>query len=65
MGMPMQIVVGGKGLKKGIVEVKDRRAGEKSELPVADLERELGLWRKKVWAGWNLADSADGPEGNR
>ncbi|NJB69385.1 prolyl-tRNA synthetase [Desulfobaculum xiamenense] len=56
IGMPMQIVVGGKGLKNGIVEVKDRRSGEKSELSIENLERELLEWRKCVWAGWGLAN---------
>lgn len=64
MGMPMQIVVGGKGIKNGIVEVKDRRTGEKSEISLANLERELLEWRKSVWAGWNLSDAME-PEQSR
>ena len=34
IGLPMQVVVGGKGLARGIVEVKNRKTGEKGELPV-------------------------------
>jgi prolyl-tRNA synthetase len=52
MGFPMQIVVGGKGLSRGVVEVKDRRTGEKSELPVEGFEEAFAAWRTKVLAGW-------------
>ena len=31
IGAPMQLIVGGKGLARGIVECKDRRTGEKGE----------------------------------
>lgn len=33
IGLPAQIVVGGKSLAQGVVEVKNRRTGEKSTLP--------------------------------
>ena len=33
MGFPLQLTLGGKGLARGIVETKDRRTGEKGELP--------------------------------
>jgi prolyl-tRNA synthetase len=36
LGMPTVVVVG-KGLADGVVEVRDRRTGEKSEVPVADV----------------------------
>ena len=36
IGLPWQIVIGPKGLEKGIVELKNRRTGEKSELSLAD-----------------------------
>ena len=36
IGLPWQIVVGPKGLAKGVVEVKRRVTGEKTELPVSD-----------------------------
>lgn len=59
IGFPVQIVVGGKGVAKGIVECKDRRTGEKSELPLDGLEREIALWRKAVWSGWGLLPEED------
>ncbi len=33
IGLPWQIVIGPKGLEKGVVEVKHRKTGEKSEMP--------------------------------
>ncbi len=54
MGMPMQLVLGGKGLKNGIIEAKDRRTGEKRELKLADFAREFADWRRTVRQGWGL-----------
>jgi prolyl-tRNA synthetase len=34
LGMPVQLVVGAKGLAKGIVERKTRSTGERTELPI-------------------------------
>ena len=34
LGMPTQLVVGGRGLARGVVERKDRRTGERDDLPV-------------------------------
>lgn len=61
IGFPVQVVVGGKGLARGIVECKDRRTGEKSELALSDLERALVLWRKQVWCGWGLIEDDEDP----
>ncbi|WP_243366471.1 proline--tRNA ligase [Fundidesulfovibrio soli] len=52
IGYPMQIVIGGKGLGRGVVEVKDRRTGEKSELPVEGFQEAFAAWRAKVAEGW-------------
>ncbi len=54
MGMPMQLVLGGKGLKNGIIEAKDRRTGEKRELKLAEFAAEFGSWRRTVRQGWGL-----------
>jgi prolyl-tRNA synthetase len=54
MGMPMQLVLGGKGLKNGIIEAKDRRTGEKCELKLAEFAREFADWRRTVRQGWGL-----------
>ncbi len=37
LGMPTQLIVGAKGLAKGIVERKDRATGERDELALADI----------------------------
>jgi len=36
IGLPWQIVIGPRGIKNGVVEVKNRKTGEKSEMPLAD-----------------------------
>ena len=54
MGMPMQLVVGGKGLERGVVEAKDRRTGERAELAADDFEKDFTAWKKQVFAGWGL-----------
>lgn len=36
IGLPWQIVIGPRGLKNGVVEVKNRKTDEKSEMPLAD-----------------------------
>ncbi len=61
IGFPLQCVVGGKGLARGVVECKDRRSGEKTELPVEHFAREVALWRRAVWCGWGLG-AGDGVE---
>lgn len=52
LGIPMQLVVGGKGLARGIVECKDRRSGQKGELAVDNLAAEFNEWAAAVRLGW-------------
>ena len=54
MGMPMQIIIGGKGLERGIVEAKNRKTGEKLELPVDGFVQAFADWRTQVWQAWGL-----------
>ena len=54
VGLPMQVVVGGKGLARGIVEVKNRKTGEKGELPVEGFAEAFAAWRKGVRACWGM-----------
>ena len=42
MGHPWQIVVGPRGAAAGMVELKRRRTGERSEVPVADVAAAIG-----------------------
>ena len=37
LGMPLRVVVGERGLKDGVVEVKGRRASEVETIPLEDL----------------------------
>ncbi len=54
IGMPMQLVVGGKSLSRGVVEAKDRRTGEKTELPVDGFADAFAAWKNTVYAGWGI-----------
>jgi prolyl-tRNA synthetase len=37
VGMPVQLVIGAKGLARGVVERKDRATGTRDDLPVAEV----------------------------
>ena len=54
MGFPIQLTLGGKGLARGIVETKDRRTGEKGELPLDGFAEAFAAWRAGVRQGWGL-----------
>jgi prolyl-tRNA synthetase len=41
VGMPVQLIVGAKGLARGVVERKDRSSGERSELPISQVVEAL------------------------
>jgi prolyl-tRNA synthetase len=42
IGLPWQLVIGPKGLKDGVVELKRRATGERQTLPLADALKVLG-----------------------
>lgn len=47
VGIPVQIVIGQKGLDKGVVEVKLRKSGETFEVSLSDLHKEIeSIWPK-------------------
>ncbi len=52
LGLPFQLVIGGKGLARGIVEAKNRKTGERTELPVANFAEAFRAWREQVLASW-------------
>jgi prolyl-tRNA synthetase len=54
MGAPMHLVLGKKGLANGIIEAKNRKTGEKTELPLQDFQQGFAAWRKDVYASWGL-----------
>ncbi len=41
-GLPWQLIVGPRGLKDGLVELKNRRSGARQEIPVGDVVGRLG-----------------------
>ncbi|HAS88273.1 MAG TPA: proline--tRNA ligase [Desulfovibrio sp.] len=54
IGYPMQLVIGGKGLKNGIVEAKNRKTGKKIELPLEGFTEAFKTWRAEIWQSWGL-----------
>ena len=52
IGLPVQVTVGGKGLAQGVVEVKNRRTGEKSTLPADGFEQAFPAWYQSVLDSW-------------
>ena len=52
LGIPMQLVLGGKSLARGIVECKDRRTGMKGELPLDGFAAAFAQWAAEVRQGW-------------
>ena len=41
IGLPHRIVVGDRGLEKGVVEYRNRRASENQDIPLAELHEFL------------------------
>ncbi len=51
IGLPVQITLGGRGLARGIVELKNRKTGEKSELQLNGFAEAFAPWYNKFFAG--------------
>jgi prolyl-tRNA synthetase len=41
IGLPWQVVIGPRGLKNGIAEVKNRKTGERAEIPFENVPARL------------------------
>ncbi|WP_027187725.1 proline--tRNA ligase [Desulfovibrio cuneatus] len=54
IGAPMQLVVGAKGLARGVVEAKNRKTGEKVELPAQGFMEAFVTWKNSVYASWGM-----------
>ena len=52
IGLPAQVVVGGKSLARGEVEVKNRRTGVKSVLPAEGFREAFAAWYQDVLQSW-------------
>ena len=48
IGLPAQIIVGGKSLAGGVVETKNRRTGEKSTLPAGSFAEAFPAFRQAI-----------------
>lgn len=55
LGVPLQLVIGAKGLARGVVETRDRRTGTKGELPLANFVQAFDSWRRDVLSGWEAS----------
>ncbi len=52
VGCPIQVILGGKGVKKGVAETKNRLTGEKGAVPLDSLEEDLRAYVAQVNAIW-------------
>ena len=48
LGSPLQVIVGKKGYEQGIVEVKDRKSGQRASLSLEHFSSEFSAWRNRV-----------------
>lgn len=55
IGLPMQIVIGKKGLDKKIIEAKIRKGNEKTELPLQDFLPAFKKYRTHMLELWNIS----------
>lgn len=54
IGIPMQLILGKRGADKGIIEIKDRRTGEKGTLPLSmdAFVPAFTAWKDEIMEGW-------------
>jgi len=54
LGFPCQLILGGKGLARGVVEAKNRKTGERAELPLDTFIQSFRAWHETVRASWQV-----------
>ncbi|MDL2216815.1 proline--tRNA ligase, partial [Desulfovibrio sp. OttesenSCG-928-M14] len=54
VGAPIQLVLGAKSHARGVVEAKDRRSGEKRELPLEGFAAAFAAFKREVYAAWSM-----------
>jgi prolyl-tRNA synthetase len=54
IGSPIQIIIGGKGIKNGVYEVKVRHSGERLEIPIDNFVQEFARVRNDVLTHFGL-----------
>jgi prolyl-tRNA synthetase len=55
LGFPMQLTIGSKELARNVLATKDRRTGEKGELPLDEFLKAFFPWRASVLQGWMIS----------
>jgi prolyl-tRNA synthetase len=55
IGSPVQIVLGAKGLARGVAEAKDRRDGRKADLSLTGFSDDFRTFWESVRNGWGLS----------
>jgi len=53
IGLPIQLILGSKGFARGMIEAKDRRSGETTELSLDGFAAAFATWREHVLQGWS------------
>ncbi len=54
IGIPLQIIIGGKSLDKGIMETKIRKLNEKEQINAENFQEEFAMLYKKMLKAWNM-----------
>ena len=62
IGIPLQLVIGGKSLARGVIEAKNRRTHEKAELPADGFMEAFSTWKDAVYAGWGIQSQGNMPK---
>ena len=55
LGFPIQVIIGAKSLANGIIEVKNRKTGEKSSFSLERFFTDFYSWRDTVYVTWGLS----------
>lgn len=52
LGAPLQLIVGQKNIKKGVIEAKNRKTGEKIFLSLKNFDEDFTAFSKNVYKSW-------------
>ncbi len=54
IGIPMQVCLGSKSFERGVMEAKNRKTGEKTEINIENFMQNFKDWQKAVLATWGI-----------
>lgn len=54
IGIPGQLIIGEKGLARGVLEAKNRKTGQRSEFSLSDLDAQVRAWWAEILNAWGL-----------